>query len=124
MNHKVETHKVGDHKTMEVRISGHRSVHRHLVLVLLVLLFPEEGFSGSSDFPANRPPQTRHNRIWRDLLSRHRREPKPQLGFTTTQDQLENAFKPIFRDCETYKPVVDEESRKGRTTTFDILDRP
>ena len=49
---------------------------------------------------------------------RHRRvpEPNPEVpeGFFRSDSQKENIFKPNFKDCENYRPEVEEESKQGK----------
>ena len=101
---------------MEGQVRPNRPVRTGILVAMFFLL----ACVAQSD---SQQPQTRHNRM-SQLLSRHRRvaQPSPQRGnaFKTLQEQEENKFKPVFRDCEKWnseqhRPVVEEESRKGKT---------
>ena len=101
---------------MEGQVRPNRPVRTGILVAMFFLV----ACVAQSD---SQQPQTRHNRMLQ-LLSRHRRvaQPSPQRGnaFKTLQEQEENKFKPVFRDCEKWnseqhRPVVEEESRKGKT---------
>ena len=105
---------------VKVVMEGQVRPNRPVRTGILVAMFFLVACVAQSD---SQQPQTRHNRMLQ-LLSRHRRvaQPSPQRGnaFKTLQEQEENKFKPVFRDCEKWnseqhRPVVEEESRKGKT---------
>ena len=98
--------------SVEVVMEGQARPSRPVRTGILVAMFFLVACVNQSD---SQQPQTRHNRMLQ-LLSRHRRVAQPQRA----QDQQENTFKPVFRDCEKWnseqhRPVVEEESRKGKT---------